>query len=83
MDPLTLGASFASGLGGSMGKSSAGPSDAILKGENNFDSSGWNINFGSGGIESSRAQAGALSEYLPYVVIAGVVLIAWRFTRKK
>jgi hypothetical protein len=82
MDPLTLGASFASGLGGSMGKS-AGPSDAILKGENNFDSSGWNVNFGTGGIESSRAQAGTMAEYLPYVVIAGVVLIAWRFTRKK
>lgn len=84
MDPATasIASSFASGLGGSLNKS-AGPSEAILRGENNFDSSGWNVNFGTGGIESSRAQAGDMAQYLPYAVLAGVVLIAWRFTRKK
>ena len=58
-------------------------SDSVLKGQNNFDSSGWNVNFGTGGIESSRAQTGELSDYVRYALIAGAVLIAWRFTRKK
>lgn len=82
MDP-TIAAGFAQGFGGSLNKS-AGPSDAILKGENNFDSSGWNVTFGANsGIESSRAEASQLSDYVQYALIAGAVLVAWRYFKSK
>jgi hypothetical protein len=85
MDPATAGiaSSFAQGLGGSLNKS-AGPSDAILNGESSFDSSGWNVTFGSNsGIESSRAESSQMSEYVQYALIAGAVLVAWRYFKSK
>lgn len=50
--------------------------------EGMFDSSGWNVNFGAGTIESSRAQAGPMPEYLPYLLIGGALLVVWRMTRR-
>lgn len=47
-----------------------------------FDSSGWNVNFGSGSISSSRSQEGELSGYLQYAVIAVVAVLAVRMFRK-
>lgn len=61
------------GAGGSAGPSNAGSSAG-------FDSSGWNVNFGSGKI--STTDAGDLGQYLPFIAIAAAVLIAYRMTRK-
>ena len=87
MDPATLLASpafgsFAQGLGSGLG-SSAGPSTATGRGESSFDSSGWNVNFGSGTIESDRSQAGNFDQYMPYVLAAVGVVVIWRLTRKR
>lgn len=81
MDPLTISAGM-SALGGALG-GSAGPSSADAM----FDHSGWNVNFGAGSIAADRRQgtapiAGALDGYLPYVLVAAGVLIAWRMTRR-
>lgn len=76
----------APGLGVGLGQAvggAAGPSSAALRGESAFDGSGWNINFGSGSIESSRSQAGELTDYMPYVIVGAAVLIVWRLTRKR
>lgn len=59
----------------------SGPSTAAGRGESSFDSSGWNVNFGGGAISSSAS--GGLSEYLPYVLAAAAVVIAWRMSRKR
>lgn len=67
-------------------KESAKPvgTDAILTSENGFDSSGWNVTFGSNsGIESSRAQSSEMSDYVKYALIAGAVLVAWRYFKSK
>ncbi len=68
----------------------AGPSNAISPftgGAGMFDSSGWNVNFGSGSIESSAKKSdasalGDLSQYLPYVLIFVGGLVAWRMMKK-
>ncbi len=81
MDPLTAAAvsSFAEGAGASLaGK----PTSSTGSFSNPFDASGWNVNFGSGKIDSNREQAGELGSYLPYVVVAAGLLIAWRLTRQ-
>lgn len=67
---------------------SGGPSSASGKSTSSFDSSGWNVNFGSGKIDSTRAQTpsgttGGINEYLPYVAIAAALLIVWRMTKKR
>lgn len=54
-----------------------GPSNA----GSSADSSGWTVNFGSGGVNAGPTSE--LSKYLPFVVLAAVVLIAVRFTRRK
>lgn len=59
-----------------------GPSGASGAVEGMFDSSGWVVNFGAGSVESSRAEVGELTPYLPYVLAAAAVLIAWRFTKR-
>lgn len=79
---MALASPLLSGLGQGLG-GSAGPSNAALRGESVFDSSGWNVNFGGGTIESSRAQAGQLSEYMPYILVGAGLLIVWRMTRKR
>lgn len=70
-----IGGQFAMGLGQSIG-SPGGPSFADGK----QDGSGWNVNFGSGSIDSARS--GDLEKWLPYVLIVGGLLVAWRLTRK-
>ncbi len=80
-DPLTAAASsFASSVGAGLTGGSAA-SDGRFSSP--FDASGWNVNFGDGDITSDRKQAGELSAYLPYAVLAAAVLLAWRLTRKK
>jgi len=79
-DPLTAGlTSFASGLASGLtgGSSSAGQRSDVP-----FDSSGWIVNFGNGDISTQRSQAGELSQYMPYLVLASGLLIVWRLTRK-
>lgn len=61
----------------------AGPATAGLRSGNNaFDSSGWNVNFGEGSIDSNRGGEG-LGAYLPYIVAGLGLLIVWRMNRKK
>jgi hypothetical protein len=79
---LGIGSSFAQGLGSSLGNP-GGPSNAALRGDSAFDSSGWNVNFGAGGIESDRSQTQPLSEYMPYILVAAGLLVVWRMTRKR
>lgn len=86
MDPLTISAGM-SALG-SMA-TPGGPSSASSS--SSFDSSGWNVNFGSGGITSQRTQADPASvaataradAYLPYVLAGAALLVVWRMTRKR
>lgn len=87
-----LGGSFMSGLGGVGALLGGGGSSASLEAQNTFDHSGWNVNFGAGSIDSTRAQshlpglsnlAGEAAPYLPYALLAAGVLIAWRMTRNK
>lgn len=85
MDPLTIGMGMQalSGMAAPAGPSSASSTSS-------FDSSGWNVNFGSGGITSQRTQtepsaAGvgvAASPYLPYLLAGAALLVVWRMTRK-
>lgn len=79
MDPATIAAFGAAGKAATPG----GPSRSDQTGDFAFDSSGWNINFGGGSIESSRAQDTGATNYVQYVVVAAVVLIVWRLTRRK
>lgn len=85
-DPWTaLGGSFLAGFGSSL-NSPAGPSNAVARQDSPFDSSGWNVNFGTGGITSSdrrdQGKAAEFGPYVPYVIAAAAVLIVWRMTRK-
>lgn len=57
----------------------AGP--ATAKADAMFDSSGWNVNFGAGNIESS-ASKNSLTQYMQYALIAAGLLIAYRMTRR-
>lgn len=52
--------------------------------EGMFDSSGWNVNFGAGNIESSRAQSQTkpMDEYMPYLILGAALLVVWRMTRR-
>lgn len=81
-----LGGSFLQGFGSSL-NSPAGPSNAVARQDSGFDSSGWNVNFGSGGITSSdtreQGRGGELNQYMPYILAGAAVLIVWRMTRKK
>lgn len=80
MDPVLAAAAL--NAAGSAAKP-GGPSTADQKGDFAFDSSGWNVNFGGGSIESSRAQDTGANDYVKYVVVGAVVLIVWRLTRRK
>lgn len=80
MDPATI-AALAGAAGGAA--KPGGPSTADQKGDFAFDSSGWNINFGGGSIESKRAQDTGANNYVQYLIVGAVVLIVWRMTRRK
>lgn len=60
-----------------------GPATASGGLTSGYDNSGWVVNFGSGSVESSRADASDLSKYLPFVLAGAGLLIAWRLTRKR
>lgn len=64
--------------GGPTGPATAGGSNT-----SRFDSSGWNVNFGEGGIESNAGGEGNLGQYMPFVLAGAGLLIAWRLTRRK
>lgn len=53
-----------------------GPSSAASSNE-----SGWNVNFGSGGLNAGSA--GDLAQYLPFVVLAVGALVAISYFRRK
>lgn len=64
-----------------------GPTSAEGQSTSSFDSSGWNVNFGGGSIDSTRAQtpasaAGRVDQYLPYALAFAGLLAVWRMTRK-
>lgn len=76
---------FAMGLGGSINGT---PGMATGQQDSMFDSSGWNVNFGSGRIDSEmqksldKALPGQLDAYLPYAVLFVGAMIVWRMTKK-
>jgi hypothetical protein len=72
---LTGGAGGASGDSTTRGGSVGGAA---------FDNSGWNVTFGANsGIESSRSQTSALSQYLPYILAGAGFLLVWKFIKKQ
>lgn len=76
---------FSGGGGGGAGNSA--PSNASNMGQvegPKLDSSGWNVIFGGGDIKTDRVEtvAGQFSQYLPYVLAVGGILIAWRYLKK-
>lgn len=80
-----VGGMFAMGLGqGVFG----GGQPGFATGANNspLDSSGWNVNFGAGKIDSqydkTDSQAGQMDAYLPYAVLFVGAMIVWRMTKK-
>lgn len=91
LDPMTAALLNAGSnvLGKAVESKPAGPSNALASSmfSSGFDSSGWNVNFGSGTIESARSQetASAQGEVIKWIPIAaaavGVVLL-WRFLKK-
>jgi hypothetical protein len=63
----------------------AGPSNASspFNGQNTFDNSGWNVNFGEGNIESSAKKSDSgLMAYMPYAALAIAGLVAWKMFKK-
>lgn len=75
---------FAMGLGGSINGT---PGMATGQQDSMFDSSGWNVNFGSGRIDSEMEKSldkglGQLDAYLPYAVLFVGAMIVWRMTKK-
>lgn len=77
---------YAAAFGAAATALSGGPSSASGESTSSFDSSGWNVNFGGGSIDSTRAAgSGALSQleqYLPYALIFAGVLIVWRMSKR-
>lgn len=72
------------GVGGGAGASTPTNSSnmGMVEGPN-FDHSGWNVTFGNdSAIAASRTEQGEFSQYLPYVVVAGVLLLGWRYLKK-
>jgi hypothetical protein len=77
---------YAAGFGMAAQALSGGPSSASGESTSSFDSSGWNVVFGGGNIDSKRADGGLpteLGQWLPYAAIFAGVLIVWRMTKKR
>lgn len=48
-----------------------------------FDNSGWQVSFGdNSGLAATRTETGQFSQYLPYVVIAAVVIVASKWLKR-
>lgn len=68
-----------------------GSSSASGTSTSSFDASGWNVNFGSGTIESKRssgqpvstASGEDLAQFMPYIVGVVGLLVVYRLMRKK
>lgn len=71
--------------GGGLSAGGGGPSTAgVRSGDNAFDSSGWNVNFGSGSIDSTRGTDNPLGGgYVPYILAGLGLILAWRMYRKR
>lgn len=85
MDPIFGQALLAAapGFGEGLGKSLGGqPSSSLASGTTSFDSSGWNVNFGAGAIDSTRGAAGDLGAYMPWVIGALAVVLVLKAARK-
>lgn len=70
------------GGGGLSDSSTANATAGLRSGNNSFDSSGWNVNFGTGSIDSQRGGTG-ISAYVPYILAGIGLLVLLRMTRKK
>lgn len=70
--PGGLGLSYSGGAGGA-----AGPSMGEASSKSAFDSSGWQVNFGSGSIDSG------LNKYVLYGGLAVGGLLLWRMLKSK
>ena len=70
-------------FGGPVQAGGGGPSTATGWNSGALDSSGWNVNFGGGSIDSARSDAGDMGQYLPYALAFMGVLVVWRLTRKR
>lgn len=74
-----------------MSAGGGGPSGVSSTSDQWFDSSGWNVNFGGGSIESARAQTpiplgastAGVNAYVPYILIGLAALVVWKMTRRK
>jgi hypothetical protein len=63
----------------------AGPSEAKSSGTVGggvFDTSGMNVNFGSGGVTSSRTEQSAMSDTMKYVLIGAACVIVLKLMKK-
>lgn len=85
MDPATM--KLAGDFLGGVGKGIAGdPGPAISSAASPFDSSGWNVNFAAGNIESRRAQeqrgTPAGGDLLPLALVGLGLLVVWRMSRR-
>lgn len=79
MEPLSIaGSQLYGGVKGGAG-GSAGPANAMQEG-GMFDSSGWNVNFGAGKIESSRGLD--LGQYAPYLAIVAAGVALWKILKR-
>lgn len=86
-NPYLAGASmFSDAMQGGPSSNASGSSTS------SFDASGWNVNFGSGSIESkrssgqpvsARAESVELEQYVPYMLGLFGLLVVFRLTRKK
>lgn len=80
-------------ISGIAGAKPAGPAISGTSGgfENTVDNSGWMVNFGAGNQEAARAQTplptgastGALSQYLPVILLGLGGLVVWRMLKRR
>lgn len=78
-----MGDPYSAVISGAVEGLTGGAATADQNGSNSFDNSGFNVTFGGGSIATERTQTGALSAYMPYLLLGAGLLVVWRFTRKK
>ncbi len=62
---------------------SAGPSAANNKQEAAFDSSGWNVSFGSGEINATTDKnTSVVASYAPYIALSIGAIVLWKMFKK-
>lgn len=82
-----------SALGGAMSSPpTTSTADSVFSTNSDFDNSGWNVNFGSGSINSTSSKAnsqggasglsGNLSTYLPWILAFVGSLLVWKKLNK-